>query len=120
LFQLAAAQGESGAEFNIGLMYELGKGVQRDQETAVSWYRKAAAQGLQKAVKKLSDLYPSQSARPPAETLQALKDKYDACVTLLGAAECTDLEQRLDEATRAQGPTHEQVGAPMAAGLPRN
>jgi TPR repeat protein/Zn-dependent protease with chaperone function len=57
LLQLAAAQGDAAADFTIGLLYESGAGVQKDQETAVSWYRKAAAQGHAGAAKRLSDLH---------------------------------------------------------------
>jgi len=44
-FRLAAAQGESAAQFNLGLMFYLGQGVEQDYVKAVRWYRLAAAQG---------------------------------------------------------------------------
>jgi hypothetical protein len=46
------------------------------------------------------------AAQWPAQSPRSLQDKYDTCVNLLSAAGCTDLKQRLDEATRAQGTTH--------------
>jgi len=51
-------------------------------------------------------------AQRPAEN-QALQDKYDRCVQLLSAPECTDLKQELDSAGgQAQlPPTHEQAAA---------
>lgn len=33
------------AQKNLGVMYEFGKGVTKDETQAVAWYRKAAEQG---------------------------------------------------------------------------
>ena len=44
-FQLAAAQGEVAAQFNLGQMYRKGLGVTQDLVEAVRWYRLAAVQG---------------------------------------------------------------------------
>ena len=41
----AAEQGDAGAQFNLGAMYDSGEGVQQDYDEAVKWYRKAAEQG---------------------------------------------------------------------------
>ena len=40
-----AEQGVPGAQYNLGLMYEDGKGVPQDYKTAVKWYELAAEQG---------------------------------------------------------------------------
>jgi TPR repeat protein len=42
----AAMQGLADAQYNLGVMYERGRGVPQDHATAVSWYRKAADQGF--------------------------------------------------------------------------
>ena len=39
-----AAQGDSAAQFNIGNMFDFGKGVKEDNVQAVYWYNKAAEQ----------------------------------------------------------------------------
>ena len=39
-----AEQGNAKAQFNLGLMYDNGKGVKQDDAEAVKWYRKAAEQ----------------------------------------------------------------------------
>jgi TPR repeat protein len=44
-YRKAAAQGDAGAQCNLGVCYERGQGVREDAEKAVEWYRKAAAQG---------------------------------------------------------------------------
>ena len=38
-------QGYAGAQFNLGVMYENGLGVEQDKAEAVKWYRRAAEQG---------------------------------------------------------------------------
>jgi hypothetical protein len=46
LFRLAADQGHAGAYFDMGNMFEFGKGVvAQDRAEAIQWYRLAAAQG---------------------------------------------------------------------------
>jgi TPR repeat protein len=42
LWQLAAAQGHPGAAFNLGVLYETGRGVARDVKEAARWYQLAA------------------------------------------------------------------------------
>ena len=49
----AAAQGFAAAQFNLGVCYENGQGVEADVNEAVKWYRKAAEQGYDKAMNKL-------------------------------------------------------------------
>lgn len=41
------------ARYDLGRMYELGMGVDKDLAKAISWYEKAAQQGHQKAKEKL-------------------------------------------------------------------
>lgn len=40
-----AAQGDAGAQFRLGLMYDYGQGVPQNHANAVRWYRAAAEQG---------------------------------------------------------------------------
>ena len=40
-----AEQGNAKAQFNLGVMYEVGQGVKQDDFEAVKWYRQAAEQG---------------------------------------------------------------------------
>ena len=39
-----AVQGDDRAQYNLGVMYDNGKGVLKDSAEAVKWYRKAAGQ----------------------------------------------------------------------------
>ena len=41
----AAAQGEPNGQYNLGVAYENGAGVQQDYDEALRWYRLAADQG---------------------------------------------------------------------------
>jgi uncharacterized protein len=46
LLRPLAEQGVAPAQHDLGVMYANGQGVPQDYATAVSWYRKAAEQGL--------------------------------------------------------------------------
>src|SRR5258708_4872363 len=56
-FEKLAAQGGAEAEFNLGVIYENGQGVAKDERKAFEWYEKAAAQGLAKAQFNLASMY---------------------------------------------------------------
>ena len=42
-YKIAAAQGNAGAQYNLGTMYSNGEGVAQDHAEAVKWFRLAAA-----------------------------------------------------------------------------
>ena len=44
-----AVQGIASAQYNLGIMYDLGDGIPKDQAEAAKWYRKAAEQGYAEA-----------------------------------------------------------------------
>lgn len=56
-FQKAANLDHVMAYYNLGILYDLGKGVSRDREKAVRWYRQAAEQGLACAQFNLGQMY---------------------------------------------------------------
>ena len=53
----AAKQGYAAAQYNLGLMYDQGRGVRQDYTQAVQWYRKAAEQGDAQAQYNLGMMY---------------------------------------------------------------
>lgn len=53
----AAISGDPKAQFNIGLCYQEGRGVEKDKALAVTWYRKAADLGYAEAQNKLGECY---------------------------------------------------------------
>ena len=53
----AAEQGNADAQFNLGVMYDNGRGVRQDYAQAVQWYRKAAEQGYADAQYNLGVMY---------------------------------------------------------------
>ena len=57
LLKPLAEQGDAYAQYNIGLMYRLGKGVPEDDSEAAKWYRKAAEQGYADAQKAIGFMY---------------------------------------------------------------
>ena len=54
--RLAAEQGNAGAQYYLGWMYQNGQGLQADIDEARRWYQKAAAQGNQNAAQSLNRL----------------------------------------------------------------
>ena len=56
-FRPLAEQGHAQAQFNLGLMYDNGKGVPQDYAEAVKWYRLAAEQGYAYAQFNLGVMY---------------------------------------------------------------
>ena len=53
----AAEQGDARAQFNLGIMYDNGEGVLKDEAEAVKWYRLAAEQDLANAQNNLGTAY---------------------------------------------------------------
>jgi TPR repeat protein len=53
----SAEQGHAEAQFNLGMMYESGKGVPQDSKEAVKWLRKAAEQEHTNAQYNLGVMY---------------------------------------------------------------
>jgi len=45
IFKTLAEQGNTKAQFNLGVMYYQGQGVPKDYKEAARWFRKAAEQG---------------------------------------------------------------------------
>ena len=56
-FRPLAEQGDAGAQINLGVMYEDGRGVPQDHAEAVKWFKMAAAQGNAEAQHNLGFMY---------------------------------------------------------------
>ncbi len=56
-FSAAAEAGHADSQFNLGIMYEQGIGVSKDEKQAIVWYRKSAVQGNALAQFNLAVLY---------------------------------------------------------------
>ncbi len=57
LWRPLAEQGQTNAQFSIGMMYAIAKGVRQDYVEAVKWFRKAAEQGDASAQNSLGSMY---------------------------------------------------------------
>ena len=55
--KIAAEKGNVDSQYNLGLMYDNGKGVTQDYKEAIKWYRLAAIQGLAEAQLNLGIMY---------------------------------------------------------------
>jgi enhanced entry protein EnhC len=56
-YNLAATAGDAIGQFNLGLLYENGKGIPVDNQKARSFYQQAAQQGFPPAMTQLAELY---------------------------------------------------------------
>ena len=52
-YTLAANQGDTDAQYNLGVCYERGIGVAKNESEAVRWYTLAAKQGQANAIEAL-------------------------------------------------------------------
>ena len=55
--EIAAEQGGAEAQYNLGVMYNIGYGVPEDKLESVKWFRKAAEQGSSSAQFHLGRMY---------------------------------------------------------------
>ena len=74
-WQPLAEQGHASAQFNLGLMYDKGRGVTQDYKTAVKWYLLAVEQGNALAQNNLAIalLHGKGTEKNPKEALRLLK-----------------------------------------------
>ncbi|MBQ7796059.1 MAG: sel1 repeat family protein, partial [Lachnospiraceae bacterium] len=56
-FHQAAEQGDSEAQYQLGLLYLEGLGVKKDEKTGAGWIQKSAAQEHNEAIRKLAWCY---------------------------------------------------------------
>ena len=75
-----AKAGDERAQYNIGLMYEHGRGVPRDLQKAFKWYQRAAERGAVPAQHNLGAMYASGEA-VKRDLVQAYKWFHIAAVT---------------------------------------
>ena len=56
-YRLSAERGDAGAQYNLGVRYDKGRGVPQDDKEAVNWYRLSAEQGIAQAQNNLGQMY---------------------------------------------------------------
>lgn len=77
LFKPLAEEGDVGAQFWLGQMYDLGKGVPQNLAEASLWYRRAAEKGNVMAQHNLGHMYETgEGARPSEYSLSAAASWY--------------------------------------------
>ena len=57
LLRKVAKRGDAGAQFNLGICYNVGVGVEKNPDVALKWWRMAADQGLAEAQTNLGTCY---------------------------------------------------------------
>ena len=105
-----ANNGNGEAQFDVGTMYQNGRGVRTDREKAIEWYKKAAAQGEPKAVSRLQ-LMKSNSERFEKTAAQAENGDQESLYDLgnmymKGVGTNTDYAKAIDSYTKSAGLGH--------------
>ena len=85
-FRNAAQTGYVPAEATLGLHYQQGLGVAADIDTAIAWYRKAAAHGHEGARQNLKQIEAS-ARNPKAEPALPGQGLFDECKRLYKAGD---------------------------------
>ena len=75
-YQKAAAQGYAQAEYNIGILYFYGVGVERDEAKAREWFERAAARGLELAQERLPGWDTSTTPYPETSSMDVVSSFY--------------------------------------------
>lgn len=70
-----AANGEPSAQYRLGELYWYGKGLEKDNEQAAAWYRRAAKQGDGQAQRMLAHFY-SRGYGVPKDLAEAYKWRF--------------------------------------------
>ncbi len=70
-FRSLAEDGHAGAQYQLGRMYDKGKGVASDNRRAAGWYQLAAEQGIERAQVELGHMYDSGRGVPTDRTAAA-------------------------------------------------
>ena len=73
----AAEQGDSEAQFSLGAMYSLGRGIPEDDVEAYAWMILATAQGNKEAVKGKNVLRPKLTAEQVAEAQKLAAELFE-------------------------------------------
>jgi TPR repeat protein len=95
LWRPLAEQGDTSAQYFLGVMYYKGQGVPQDYVEAAKWYRKAAEQGDTGAQYILSGMYyegqgvPQDVAEAVKWSRMAAEQGYDSAQSILGAMYAT-------------------------------
>ena len=71
-YRKAAEQGDASAQYKLGVCYDSGEGVAKDEMEAVKWWRKAAEQGYAPAQFNLGNSY-AQGEGVVKDTVEAYK-----------------------------------------------
>jgi TPR repeat protein len=110
-FTRAADKGIAQAQYNLGIFYENGNGVQPDIEQAREWYQRAAAQGLNEAITKLEGL--GASPREPDPLHEMIDTERENDIPQQAEPVGTEI------ASAKAGPSYDEDTEPSPTGIKR-
>ena len=85
LYRAAAEQGDAEAQYNLGVSYGQGEGVEENEELAVVWCAKAATQGHEAAAEVLAALQELDDDAAAAEEKEAEEEDEGGQIRLVGS-----------------------------------
>jgi len=98
--QAAAETGDPEAQYRLGLRYLHGEGIPADEAWAITWLRRAAAAGQEKAAQELARLYQRNGISPGTAAALALPaGELDPATRLRVMAAALDARQRGEKQT---------------------
>ncbi len=98
--QAAAEAGDAEAQYRLGLRYLHGEGIPADEAWAITWLRRAAAAGQEKAAQELARLYQRNGVSPGTAAALALPaGELDPATRLRVMAAALDARQRGEKQT---------------------
>jgi hypothetical protein len=98
-----ANDGDSQSQFDLARRYYKADGIERNTDEAITWFRKAAAQGNSKAFDQLGGIYESGFWGVPKDIAEADRCYRKAAELELQKAEAGDPEAQVDLAKRLRG-----------------
>ena len=102
-----AEQGDAQAQYNLGMMYESGKGVPGDSAEAVKWYRRSAERGYLEAQLRLGAMYDNGEESPRrrcagSEVVSVCREAGERLGAAQGWVDCTTTARGLSKTTLKQ------------------
>ena len=79
-FYVLAKKGDAEAQFNVGMIYENGKGVKVDLVEAIRWYEKSAKQGKGAAQYNLAQIYYEKGRQSEPHAYEKAKYWYEKAI----------------------------------------
>ena len=94
-FLMAAMQGDAAGQYNLGLMYLAGHGIEQDDSKAAFWIRRSAAKNFTLATKAIANAYRSGDMGVKIDIAQA--NEWESRAKLLTERDTREVSKKLEK-----------------------